>query len=325
MPSTITHAYFANDVYDRLDEQTKVRVDKEALKTFSQGPDVLFFYNILNLKCGKNVRDFGKYIQKHNTQKFFINLITYIKDNKLQSNIEVMSFLYGFIMHYTLDMTIHPFVFYKTGLYDKKNKKTYKYNGLHTDMETFIDCYLIHNNEHIKPRKFKIHKFCFNVRKFPKELNDTIDYVFKETFNKENMGNIYYKSIKQMKSFIRYFRYDPIGIKRRIYKLSDNILPDYFMKKESISYDMDHKRKIHYLNLEKNKWNHPKDENEIYNYSFIELYSIALHKAVDIINEVNTVLLGQERSGDLESIFPDLSYTSGKPCKTKLRTKYFEF
>jgi hypothetical protein len=321
----MTHAYFAKDTYDRLDEFTKHRIDIETLKTFGQGPDILFFYNIINLKCGKNVRIFGKYMQKHNTQDFFINLIKYIKEKRLESNKQVMSFLYGFIMHYALDMTIHPFVFYKTGRYNRRDKKTYKYNGLHSDMETYIDCYLIHNNEHIKPRKFKMYNYYCNVNKFSRPLNNTIDYVFKKTYGKDNMAKIYFDSLKEMKLFLKIFRYDPTGIKKKFYKFLDMIFPGYFIKKESLSYDMDHKTKKHYLNLEKNKWNHPKDENEIYDYSFIELYHIALSRAVNLINDTNEVLFKKRRMSDLEVIFPDLSYTSGKKCNIKLKTKYFEF
>ena len=54
-----------------------------------------------------------------------------------------MVFLYGFICHYVLDSNVHPFVFYKTGLFDKKDKNSYKYNNLHAFMETYFDNYMI--------------------------------------------------------------------------------------------------------------------------------------------------------------------------------------
>ena len=51
MPSTITHAYFANDVYNKMSIPTKELLldHKEMLKTSAQNTDVLFFYNIANL------------------------------------------------------------------------------------------------------------------------------------------------------------------------------------------------------------------------------------------------------------------------------------
>ena len=45
MAGTITHAYFALDVYNKFDDKLKERLKnyKENLKTYSQGPDILFF------------------------------------------------------------------------------------------------------------------------------------------------------------------------------------------------------------------------------------------------------------------------------------------
>ena len=48
MPSTITHDYMANDIYNKLDKKIK-KVFKNNLNeymTYSQGPDILFFYRI---------------------------------------------------------------------------------------------------------------------------------------------------------------------------------------------------------------------------------------------------------------------------------------
>lgn len=45
----------------------------------------------------------------------------------------------------------------------KKNKQTYKYNGLHEEMEYYIDIYLIYNRENILPKDYKVYKNIFNI------------------------------------------------------------------------------------------------------------------------------------------------------------------
>jgi hypothetical protein len=50
-------------------------------------------------------------------------MINYIKDNNLYNDDDVLSYLYGYINHYVLDKTIHPYVRYKTGVFKKKNQK----------------------------------------------------------------------------------------------------------------------------------------------------------------------------------------------------------
>ena len=70
MASTITHAYFIMDVYDKLDTRLKsFLIDKkELLKTSAQCMDVLFFYNITKFNKGKRIRDFGEYFHDNNTE-----------------------------------------------------------------------------------------------------------------------------------------------------------------------------------------------------------------------------------------------------------------
>jgi hypothetical protein len=320
MPSTITHGYFSLDVYDKLDDKNKkiLANNIEELKTFAQGADPLYFHS-------KRIKEFGGYIHKHNTKTFFINLITYIKKNKLEKKGDVIAFLYGFICHYALDSIVHPFVFYKTGVYKNSNPSTYKYNGLHSDMETFIDTYMVYTKENMKPRLFKSHNFALNVKSFSTELKDTINNVFVETFNEENMADKYLRAVKNMKFLYQLLRYDPYGIKKAFYKIVDKILPLKFLKKSIISYYENPKKKIYYLNLEKNNWNHPLDENEIYNYSFIELYRISLDKALNIISNVNKVLYEKKNIDTLNNIFDNSSYVTGKDCDLKSKMQYFEY
>ena len=49
MPSSITHAYVACDIYEKLDYKIKKKIPKmylEDYKTYAQGPDIYYFYHI---------------------------------------------------------------------------------------------------------------------------------------------------------------------------------------------------------------------------------------------------------------------------------------
>lgn len=322
MPSTVTHGYFAKDIFKKL--KNKRYVDLEYLKTFSQGPDVLFFYNSINLKKGKDIRKLARVVHNNNTQDFFYNLIKYIVDNNLKYNKKVISFLYGFILHYSLDSEVHPYVFYKTGTYDKIKKETIKYKSLHQDIEKVIDIYMLDKNN-IKPKKFKLHKEYFNVDKFDKDLNNLIDYAFLNTYNTNNISKIYYISIKMMKISYYIMRYDPHSTKKYIYKFIYKIFPFLSFNIELLSYSDDYKSKIHYLNLNNNIWNHPCIKEETYNYSFDNLYDIALAKALKLIEETNKIIYDKKDLEYTRKIFKNISYLTGKDCNLKLKLKYFEF
>ena len=76
MPSTVTHAYFANDVYDNLPIGLKKLLmdDKKKLRMFAQSTDPFIFYKLLSRK-DKKIRNFQKYFHENKSQEFFINLI----------------------------------------------------------------------------------------------------------------------------------------------------------------------------------------------------------------------------------------------------------
>ena len=149
MPSIYTHTTFANDVYNKLnkDIQNTINEKKEFYKMFSQSFDNLYYYNFLSLKKGKHIRNLAKYCHTHKTQEYILNIINYIKKNKLNNNNEVLCYLYGTINHYISDSTLHPYINYRTGRYFKeRHEATKKYIGIHTNTEIELDAYYYNLN-----------------------------------------------------------------------------------------------------------------------------------------------------------------------------------
>lgn len=321
MAGTITHAYFALDVYDKLDDKTKrsLKKYKENLKTYGQGHDIFFFCT--NFTKQKNI---GSYFHKNNTKNFFINIIKYIYNNNLQNDYEIISYLYGYICHYSLDLIVHPYVTYKCGIFKKGKKETYKYNAKHSDMESYIDAYMINKREKIEPNKFKIHKFCFNT-KVSTKLSNMIDYVYKETYNLKHISFYYKQGIFNMKKLYGLLRYDPHKIKKFVYSTFDKITGKGIKKMYPISLAYDLNNNDYYLNLNHNKWNHARCKEEVYTYSVTDLYNNALDLAVNIINSVNDVLYNSKNIQCLDKVFLNLSFSSGKECNDNTKNKYFEY
>lgn len=326
MPSSLTHSYFAIDVYNKLDNVCKNKIKNlDYLKIFAQGPDLLYFFNSLT-KGNMKIRKLGSYCHKHKTKDFFVNLVTNIKEDNLQNNSEVMSFLYGYISHFVLDSVVHPFVYYKTGIFDKCRKETYKYNGLHGEMEYYLDVYMIFQKEKMEAKYFKGHKYFKKITSFDSNLASTIDKVFFETYNEKDVSSYFLKGIKGLRIIYKYIKYDRFGIKKIFYRLLDFFSSSSSNRKEILSYAVRHDMKLHYLNLEKKTWNHPAYINETYDYSFIELYIIALNKAVKMIEEIVRWVDNKNNSvKELNVIFKNVSYLTGKDCEDTNKMQYFEF
>ena len=322
MPATITHAFFAKDVYDILPDDITDKLDLQRLKMFGQSVDSLMFYNLFSILPGKEIRKFQGYFHDNTSQDFFINLLNYIKKNNI-NDIDTYTFLVGFICHYALDSTVHPYVLYKTGKFDKKKPSTYKYNNIHAFMETFIDNDMVRRRMKCNPYMFNFIDYCFDTKHFSKELDKTINYTFYHTFNRRGMSEIYYKSLKQMKWALRLFRRDRFGIKKFIYQLVDTFTPINCYRFEAISYHYPLKDNHNYLNNDHTMWRHPCIYKKTSTESFIDLYLKAIQFAKELTYSSFDYLNGEDV--DLKKVFTNLSYITGLDCDNKKELKYFEF
>ena len=235
-----------------------------------------------------------------------------------------MSYFYGYICHYYLDLYVHPFVYYKTGCFKKNDKSTYHYNGKHQRMEYMIDCYLIDKKEQVSHKKFKTYQKIFDVSSFSNTLQDVMNATSGNIYEVENASGLYLKCIKYMKWFFYIANYDQEGIKLKIYQLIDKMTPDYITKLQELSYYLDYQSDIEYLNLNHKTWCYPWDNKQHFSTSFLDLYELAAESAIKTIKEV-TDLLEQKYldTNKIKKIFLDLSYITGKPCHKRLEFKYF--
>ncbi len=322
MPATIAHSLFSKDVYDILPKEISKKFDINKLKMFAQSTDSLMFYNLFSIFPGRNIRKFQSYFHYNQSQEFFINLLRYIKDNKINDK-DVYSFLGGFICHYALDSTLHPYIVYKTGVFNKNKPSTYKYNNVHAFMETFIDNDMVRRRFKCNPYRFDLDKYCFDISKFSNNLNKTIDYSFYNTFKLKDMSKIYYKSLKQMKTALILFRKDRYGIKKQFYKLIDTFTSRRTYRFEAVSYHYPLEDKHNYLNSNHTLWRNPAVYNMTSTDSFVDLYLKSIKFAKVLICASFDYLDGKDI--ELEKIFTNLSYVTGLNCNEKKELKYFEF
>ena len=317
MPATYTHHVFTKDVYKNLDKKIQDKLCEviPVFHLFGKSFDALLF----------GETKLGNYAHNHKVNLYFKSIIQYIRDNKLYDNSQVLAYLYGSISHYVLDSTVHPYVYYKTGKYDKNNKKTYIYKGKHDYLEFMIDA-IIYSDRELKPiYKTNVGKEVFTKFTFNEELKKTIDYAFKNTFEKDNGFRIYNKSYRNYKFIYKHILVSRFGIKAFFYRLIDatNLVKIgkirnfcYYVKKLDFSV----------LNLEHKKWNYPVDKKLSYHYSFYDLYDIAIEKTKKLINELNSILDKDDKQ--INKVLREIgnnSYATGKNCDKNYQMKYFEF
>lgn len=324
MPSITTHHMFSKEVLSKLtkDELAHIEGEQTIYHTFAQSHDYLFYYTF-DFKNAKRIKDLGHRAHHENTQAYIINIVKEIIDKHLENNKQAIAYLYGVITHYMLDATCHPYIFYKTGIYRKNNPKSKKYRGEHNHMEKDLDAIFYERYTNKKYNKCNITKDIIKNPQFSIELTNLITNVYKNTYNEDNIGIYYQKSIKHAKIIISLAINDYFGIKRAIYKFIDFITNHKFGYIQSFSTHI-LKPNLEYLNENHKVWNHPSNKEITYTYSFDELYNQSLDKTLKIIRKINEVLYENKPLEILFKYIPNIDYSTGIVLEESRRMDYFE-
>lgn len=325
MPSLITHHMFSKEVLKHLkqDELSRFSNELTIYHTFAQSHDYLFYYTF-NPIHAKRIKNLGHYAHRHKTQDYIVNIIKEIKENNLENNQQAIAYLYGSITHYVLDTTCHPYIFYKTGVYRPNEKDTKKYHGEHNRIEKDLDAIYYEKYTNKKYNTCNVSKEIIKNPTFTPELLTTINNVYKETYNQDNIGYYFYRGIKHAKIAYTLFINDHLGIKKFLYKLLDTITFKHFGYIAAYSTYIKHPN-LNYLNSDNKEWNHPSNPEQIYTYSFEDLYNQSIKKTLTIIREINKVLYEDKPLKEILKYMPDLDYATGMIIKEKKVMRHFEY
>lgn len=320
MAAFYTHYKFGKDV---INKSKLENIDMNLYTVFNQSFDNFYFYNFYLPFYGKKIRNIAKIGHRKNVNKYFEKIIKYIKKNKLENDTKVRAYLYGSINHYILDSIIHPYVFYQTGVYKKNNPKTYKYNGLHGDLEFSLDAYLYKKEFNKYYYKEKITNKVFVNPVFNNNLNNCIDNTFKDIFDVENGSNIYKKAIKDYRLAYKYSYTDTFGIKKVLLHILDFITGKKIVNLKSHT---THYTKFNesYLNKNNNIWYHPATK-EKQTDSLFNLYDKAVLKSTYIVKELEKYFKNKSSIDNVLSLIGNNSYVTGLDINRNKKMKYFKF
>ena len=312
MPSIVTHHYFAKDV---LKSSNPSSINLDIYYIFAQSFDNLFYYSFLTPFKGTNIRELGNFAQKNYSNAFFINILNFIKKNNYQNNEDILAFLFGSICHYALDTLAHPYIIYCCG--DPKINP--KYRGNHEKMEVMIDAIIYQKKENSPLLKAKLSDTLLPLTKFSQELISCLNYVYKKTYNVDNMGKIYQKSYQTGHYLLKFFVTDRTGLKKKLYQIKDHFGTGLMYQNLSF-----HVSNLDYsvLNLNHQTWSYQNGKKK--SSSFIDIYNDAINFANLLIKTSIKYLNNQTTLKHLSLVFQDLSYITGLDWHCKYSTYYFK-
>lgn len=168
MPGFITHYLYGMKAYHDWGSgnlKSMLHRHHAAYCLGLQGPDIYFFY--LPSLIGDGSKNIGSLMHATNVHYFFKRYLDEMElllgaapdRDSLPSfciyHFETaVSYLAGFLCHYTLDFSVHPYIYSKTG-YDLADPQQLNYYANHRAMETRLDTYMLHYVKHKEPSTFQ--------------------------------------------------------------------------------------------------------------------------------------------------------------------------
>lgn len=288
MPNYKTHSIHGEIILPNIDK--KIEIKKENLKFFCIGPDSMITTNY-------KLFDYQHY---NKVKQYFETLLKLIKKNKLQDNSIVMSFLYGQLDHYILDIIMHPLVYYMTQDISKTNVL-----DPHSIIEMWIDDYVLQKFGKDGTHSYK--KLNINDNNLKKIINN----LYKDVYNDNFVYTKYKYGIKIINIFDILIRKNGIKIAPLITKL---------LNIGDITYHDNFDKVLPYLNLNNEIWYNP-ETGVISEESFDDLWKKSLEESLETIEDVNKYLYLDKQIKN-PYILNNVSYNTGLPCEDG---QYFQY
>ena len=209
MPGFITHYIFAKDCFDKLDNNNLKNILSKNINIYllgSCGPNFFEYCNNVPNIFSKNLANISNLIHNKNINLFFEEIINYSVNNPYIKSIFnqdkftdiSISYFCGFLSHYILDRSMHPYIFYLQ--LNLKNQYKLKSNtSLHKSIETHIDSLLLYKLRNSIPKDF-IKSININLSNSEMLiLCDMYNFLLKSVFNKSVSYNDINKSLSTFK------------------------------------------------------------------------------------------------------------------------------
>ena len=278
MPNCITHDLHAKKVLALLSEGERDQLHHAAFVWGAQGPDFLLCHRFFPWMKGESLTGYHMKLHAHPPVET-LNCLKEFLFTKDDGGV-YRSYIYGFLCHYALDSTAHPYViaFSKELLHERPYETE---STLHVEIESSLDTIMLRRETGRLPTEIKLKKM------FPKDepAQSAIAQIYQFLFDKLFQAQISRQAIFEAtadahKVFIALT--DRTTLKKKIFdriekgrpsKISSHLIP--VMENEGIDY----------ANSSKNPWT---ADGKSRQENFFELFDEAVQKAAAFITEFDT-------------------------------------
>ena len=290
MPDIVIHAAFGRDVKQALPEEIRDKLSDGPYTFALFGPDLWFMYQPWKRREGR-----GRRMHTTKPGAFLMALADRVQSSAAPE--DLFSYLAGFLCHYALDSTAHPYIIHVT-------EEKYHFPRGHMSFEHSLDLMEL-RRAGLEGKRHAITENYFPRVRLPESIHADIDSVFKSVYGWDNCWSALNHSAGRHHLVYRIIE-NPAGTFSRLAKLTGH------PKMKSFSYSESHFNDMDVENNEKQEWTHSHEPSLSSFATFAELRSEALELAVRMITAAYGCLFtGEVSREELAEVIGNRSYLSG--------------
>ena len=279
MPASITHYHHALKAWNRCGLKDRPNL-KDAFLWGAQGPD-FFYYHHLLCPGVENLRGIGSRLHHEQPSR----LLSVMRDiqNSREDEIEA-SYLKGFLCHYSLDRTVHPFVFHDVsllrGLYPGRGD-----SFLHNQVESVLDGILLRSVTGGLANEFDLRRTVPRNSAIQAAIARFYSDVLERLYGMHGLRKALVQSTADCRK-ISGFLNDRWMIKKPLAETAEKITHRYLYS--SVIRGISEPDEFDYANVLHSEWKWPENAANLRKESFFDLFEASVRESVHFITSFET-------------------------------------
>ncbi|MCX7842100.1 MAG: zinc dependent phospholipase C family protein [Clostridia bacterium] len=325
MPNFFTHCLCGEKTLELLEDEKLRQVILSHRNVFTlgaQGPDILFYYRIWPWTDSMDVDKFGEALHSEKISDFFRCALEYTDSISPDEKLILTTYLMGYLCHYSLDSTAHPFVYYFCGFQRSGENASNKYTYYHRLFETLVDILMLKREKNLGPYHFKPHSMIALSKLQYEAIGKMYSHILGSVYGANISTRQVVTAIKDMQGIYRTL-WDKYGLKKPFFSLIERIINDKGAFTSTI-YPHEADDRLDLLNLSHSEWTLPWDNTSAKNSSFTEMFDGCAIETARLWQAAFSFL---EHASSIEaavSVIGNRSFSTGLDCSLRLEFKYFD-
>ena len=290
MPDIAMHHVFGQEVRAGLPEKIRESLSETPYIFALYGPDPWFMYRL-----GKPQQGRGRRMHTTKTGAFLMSLAGAAKNGTVRE--EMFSYLAGFLCHYALDSTTHPYIVWQT-------TETWRTHRAHRDLEHALDIRVAQREGHGGERH-PLTDYHYPRLQLPKNMEADLNRAYAAVYGWEGVWRDLNRCYLRYRMMFRLME-SPTSALRALATLCPT---HRFRSLSHIRSAFTDGRDIE--NLNHSPWHFAHDRSQTSTESFPELYEKAKKMAIRMITDAWIYIYEGMNEGELRESLGNRSYLSG--------------